>query len=98
MARLLSFCMMGGWVSTSYTMAHPDRVKALGLLNASGAPRIEGEGRVYLGATIAQTPVLNQVMTLVTPRSLVRSSLEGAVADPAGITEEAVDRYWELLR
>ncbi|MEM1195603.1 MAG: alpha/beta hydrolase [Pseudomonadota bacterium] len=89
---------MGGWVSVSYALAHPDRVEGLALLNASGAPRKAGEGRVYLGATIARTPVLNQVMTMITPRSLVQASFEGAVADPSVITEQAVDRYWELLR
>ena len=89
---------MGGWISTSYAIAHPDRVAGLALLNASGAPRKPDEGRLYLGATIAQTPVLNSIMTMITPRDLVRSSLEDAVADPSGITEETVDRYWELLR
>ena len=89
---------MGGWMATSYAIAHPERVAGLALLNASGAPRKPEEGRLYLGATIAQTPVLNSIMTLVTPRSLVRSSLEDAVADPSAITEEQVDRYWELLR
>lgn len=89
---------MGGWVSAAYSIEHPDRVAGLALLNASGAPRNEGEGRLYLGAVIASTPVLNSLMTHVTPRSLVRSSLEDAVADPAAITEEQVDRYWELLR
>lgn len=89
---------MGGWVSTAYAIEHPERVRALALLNASGAPRKEGEGRLYLGGIIASTPVLNQVMTQITPRGLVKSSLEGSVADPSQITEEQVDRYWELLR
>lgn len=89
---------MGGWVSTAYAIEHPDRLLGLGLLNASGAPRKEGEGRLYLGAVIASTPVLRNAMTAITPRSLVRSSMEDAVADPSMITEEAIDRYWELLR
>ncbi len=89
---------MGGWVSTAYAIEHSDRVTGLALLNASGAPRNKEEERLYLGATIAQTPVLNSLMTSVTPRSLVRSSLEDAVADPASITDVEVERYWELLR
>lgn len=89
---------MGGWMSASYAMAHPDRVAALALLDASGAPRKPDEGRVYLGATIAQTPVLNQVMTMITPRNLVRTSLEDSVGDAGAITDDLVDRYWELLR
>ena len=89
---------MGGWVATSYAIAHPDRVSGLGLLDASGAPRNKDEERLYLGAIIASTPVLNTLMTSITPRSLVRSSYEDSVADPSVITDEKVDRYWELLR
>ncbi|WP_298464984.1 alpha/beta hydrolase [uncultured Erythrobacter sp.] len=89
---------MGGWVSTAYAIEHSDRVTGLALLNASGAPRNKEEERLYLGAKIAQTPVLNSLMTTVTPRSLVRSSLEDAVADPASISDVEVERYWELLR
>ncbi|WP_379547600.1 alpha/beta fold hydrolase [Qipengyuania sp. DSG2-2] len=89
---------MGGWMATSYAIAHPERVSGLALLNASGAPRIEGEGQLYLGAILASMPVVHNLMTSITPRSLVKSSYKGAVADPAVITEEKVDRYWELLR
>lgn len=89
---------MGGWVSVSYAMEHPGRVLGLGLLDASGAPRKDGEGRLYIGAVIASTPVVNNLMKIVTPRSLVKASLEDSVADAGGITDELVDRYWELLR
>lgn len=89
---------MGGWVSAAYAIEHPERVAGLALLNASGAPRNEAEERLYLGAVIASTPVVNNLMTTITPRSLVRSSLEDAVSSSSTITEESVDRYWELLR
>ena len=89
---------MGGWVTAAFALEHPDRLAGIALLNASGAPRNKEEEKLYLGAVIASIPVLNNVMTQITPRSLVESSLEDAVADPAFITEEMVDRYWELLR
>ncbi|MEP2737162.1 MAG: alpha/beta hydrolase [Erythrobacter sp.] len=89
---------MGGWVAAAYALENSERVSGLGLLNASGAPRNTEEERLYLGAAIASTPVLNKVMTSITPRNLVRASMEDAVADPAMITEQLVDRYWELLR
>ena len=89
---------MGGWVTAAFALEHPDRLAGMALLNASGAPRNKEEEKLYLGAVIASIPVLNNVMTQITPRSLVESSLEGAVADPAFITDVMVDRYWELLR
>ena len=89
---------MGGWVATAFALENPDQVAGLVLLNASGAPRNKEEERLYIGAKIAQTPVLNSLMTIITPRSLVRSSLEDAVADSSSITDQHVDRYWELLR
>lgn len=89
---------MGGWVAVSYAIAHPERVAGLGLLDSSGAPRNEDEEQLYLGAVIASIPVINNIMTQITPRSLVRSSIADAVSDPAAITDETIDRYWELLR
>lgn len=89
---------MGGWVTVAYALEHPERVEGIALLNASGAPRNKEEEQLYLGAMLAQTPLVNDLMTQITPRFLVETSLEGSVGDPSMITDEMVDRYWELLR
>lgn len=88
---------MGGGHTVAYALAHPDRLDGLILVDAGGAD-IRRESRGNIGFTIARTPVLNQVMRHITPRSMVAKSLSQSVSIQDVVTEEAVDRYWELLR
>ncbi len=90
---------MGGGHAVAYALAHPDRLDALVLVDAGGASieRDEDEGG-NIGFTIARTPVLNQLMKHITPRSMIERSLRETVSNQAIVTDEAVDRYWELLR
>ncbi len=101
---------MGGRHSLSVAIAHPDRVAGLILVDAGGAPRdqveamqaengtLEEDDGGNIGFSIARTPGLNLLAEQITPRSLIRQSLEQTVSNQAVVTEEAVDRYWELLR
>ncbi len=89
---------MGGWISVGYAIKHPERVQGLVLVDASGAPVKRESGGGNLGFTIASIPVVNQIMTQITPRSLVERSLRESVSNTDIVTQEAVDRYWELLR
>ncbi len=90
---------MGGWISMGYALEHPERLSGLVLIDASGSPvrRPEGSGG-NIGFTIASLPVVSNVMKHITPRSLVEKSLSQSVSNQGVVTEEAVDRYWELLR
>lgn len=88
---------MGGAVAARYAMAHPERLTALVLVDAGGAPKPGGEPG-NIGFKIAATPGLNQLMKWITPRALVAQSLRQSVTNQAIVTEAAIDRYWELLR
>jgi len=88
---------MGGSHTIAYALEHSERLAGMILVDAGGAP-IRGDGGGNIGFTIARTPVLNQVMKHITPRSMVRQSLEQSVSVKDIVTEEAVDRYWEMLR
>lgn len=96
---------MGGGHALAYAIAHPERVEGLILVDASGPPQLpsadQDEGKDdggNIGFTIARTPVLNQLMKHITPRSLVEQSLSQSVSNQAVVTPQAVDRYWEMLR
>jgi pimeloyl-ACP methyl ester carboxylesterase len=47
---------------------------------------------------LAGARAIGQALRWVTPRALVRRSVEAVYADPSLVTEELVDRYDDLLR
>ncbi|OYV00655.1 MAG: alpha/beta hydrolase, partial [Burkholderiales bacterium PBB5] len=51
-----------------------------------------------IGFKIARMPGINLLVEQITPRSLIAQSLEQSVSVKSIVTEQAVDRYWELLR
>lgn len=91
---------MGGGVSWRYAVAHPERVQALILLDASGMPpRAEDPAPASnIGFRIMRSPVGRWLGMRITPRSLIEQSLRQSVSNQAVVTDEAVTRYWELLR
>lgn len=90
---------MGGWVAWRYALEAPERLEGLVLLDASGAPLPpEVEANVYLGAKLMQHPVGRWMVKRYTPRFLVEQSLRDSVTQDQIVTDEMVDRYWELVR
>ncbi len=88
---------MGGWVTWRAGLSVPERISGLVLIDAAGA-QVEQKGQPYLGARLARSSVGQMLLPEITPRFLVKSSLEENFAQPERLTEELVDRYWELLR
>lgn len=88
---------MGGWLTWRAGLSVPERVSGLVLIDASGA-QVEQKAKPYLGARLAQSWFGQMLLPEITPRFLVKSSLQETVARPDQVTEELVDRYWELLR
>jgi pimeloyl-ACP methyl ester carboxylesterase len=88
---------MGGGVTWMYALAHPEKVDGMILVDAAGAPRWESK-KAPIGFRVARTPVLRDIMKIITPRSMVESSLQTSVSVKSVVTPAAVDRYWELLR
>ena len=91
---------MGGKHALAFAAAYPEKVQGLVLVDSGGGPdlRKDKDDGGNLGFTIARTPILNSIAEQITPRSLIERSLIETVADPEVVTEEMVDRYWNLLR
>lgn len=94
---VLAGSSMGGSHTIGFALEHSDRLAGIVLVDSGGAD-ISDDGDGNIGFTIAQTPIVNQLMKYITPRSLVAQSLRESVSNEEIVTEAAVDRYWELLR
>ena len=85
---------LGGWIAWETALAEPGRIAALILVDSAGYP-LESES-VPIGFRIARIPLLNRLMEVTLPRSVVESSLRNTYGDPSRVTPGLVDRYYEL--
>lgn len=85
---------LGGDVAWRVALLAPQRVQQLVLVDAAGLPFVPQT--IPLGWQLARVPVLNRVLEWVLPRSVVAEGLAACYGDPARITPELVDRYFEL--
>ncbi len=85
---------LGGEVAWRTAFLAPQRVAGLVLVDAAGPAFTPLH--VPVGFQIARLPVLNRVMELLLPRPLVARSVAEVYGNPARVTDELVDRYFEL--
>lgn len=85
---------LGGRIAWEYSLLHPDRVKTLTLMNALGYPQERWPPAIEL----AQWPLMDTIMAHISPRFLYVSTLKEVYFDETLVTEEVVDRYYDLSR
>lgn len=85
----------GGYLTWSYAVKHPERVKKIAILNSSGYPR--GDQPTPISFKMQKNEWLKPVITRITPRLLVYKSVKVVYSDDSKITDELVTRYMELL-
>ena len=91
---ILAGSSFGGDVSWQTAVAYPDRVSRLILVDSSGYATTAAS--VPIAFKLAQMPLLSRLLSNILPRSVVESSVRNVYADPAKVTPELVDRYYEL--
>lgn len=85
---------LGGNITWNFALKYPERAEKLILIDASGYP-IKAES-VPIAFTLANTPVVNKLLTFITPRFMAEASVLNVYADKTKVTESLVDRYFEL--
>ena len=88
---------MGGGVTWMYTLAHPEKVEAMLLVDASGQPYAKS-GNTPLGFRLMRMPVIKEAARFIAPRSIFESSVKTSMSVQSKIDAKLIDRYWELNR
>ena len=83
---------LGGTIGLHYTRRNPEKVENL-ILVSPGAlnPRIRGRNEPV------KLPKAFEIIAYFTPRLITESLLRGGFGDPENVTEELIDRWYELL-
>jgi pimeloyl-ACP methyl ester carboxylesterase len=85
---------LGGQIAWYFTAKNPDIVEKLILIDALGYTL--DPKSVPIAFTLAQKPVINKLITFITPRFLAQSSVENVYDNKTKVSESLVDRYFEL--
>ena len=88
---------MGGGIAHEYAKTYPQKLAGLILVDSGGQSEAKPTA-LPIGFRIMQWPVLNQLATVITPRSIIDQSLRSSVSKGSYIDDAEVDLYWELLR
>ncbi len=90
---------MGGNIAWEYALAHPERLDALILVDASGWPETEAEqGTQPIIFNLLRNRTTAALLRDLDTTRLTRQGLETAFADPALITDAMVAQYRDLSR
>ena len=87
---------LGGAIATQYAIYQPGKVQGLVLVDAAGLPPAK-KTTGAIGFKLAQMPVINQLLTKITPRVLVKKSLEDAYGDIGKVTDSLTAQYFDML-
>lgn len=85
---------LGGQIAWNFTLEQPGMVTKLILIDAAGYPM--SSKSIPIAFKMARIPVIRNLLTYVTPRFIVRASVENVFFDKLKVTDALVDRYFEL--
>lgn len=85
---------LGGLIAWNFAVAYPEKVDKLILIDAAGFKVSHVKGS--LGFTLARIPVINNILIWVTPRALVRKSVEDVYGNASLVSDELVDQYYDM--
>ena len=86
---------LGGGIAWHFSLANPDKVSKIILIDASGYPIKNEKGA--LGFKIARMPIVGNVLLFITPKTLVEKSLENVFYNKSFVTASIITRYHDLL-
>ena len=85
---------LGGQIAWNFTLEQPSMVTKLILIDAAGFPLNSKDAPIAF--KMARVPLIKNLFTYITPRFIVKSSVENVFFDKMKVTDKLVDRYFEL--
>jgi pimeloyl-ACP methyl ester carboxylesterase len=86
---------LGGAIAWRYAVQHPAKVNKLVLVDAGGyVPKEKMD--LPLGFRLAKMPVVNNLVKWITPKQLVRKSVEDVYGDKSRVSDALVDLYSDM--
>ncbi len=85
---------LGGHIACDFAVESKDSVKKLILIDSGGYPVDDGG---ILAVKMARNPLLRPLVRYVTPRFFVAMNIKQVYGNKGRISDEIVDRYYELL-
>lgn len=89
---------MGGGVAWRYTLAHPEKVSALVLVDAVGWPPEKTGRNDALIFKLLGNPLARPIIKNLDNSALAKQGLQAAFLDPSLVTPALVKRYTDLAR
>jgi pimeloyl-ACP methyl ester carboxylesterase len=86
----------GGLIAARYAIVRPHAISELVLVSAAGIQ--SADSRPPTEIAVAQIPVVRQIFRLAPMRLVFEGYLKEMVADDRFVTEELIERYWDLNR
>lgn len=87
---------LGGQIAWVTALTYPERVARLILVDAAGYPFQSAS--VPIGFRLARLPGISRLMENILPRAMIESSVRNVYGNPAAVTPELVERYYDLTR
>jgi len=85
---------LGGRIAWHFALAHRERLQSLILVDAAGYPT----PREPSAFKLARNPFTRVIVRWITPRRLVQKSLLEVYGDDSKVTDDLVQRYYDLTR
>jgi pimeloyl-ACP methyl ester carboxylesterase len=85
---------LGGLIAYHYAATHTNQVKKVILIDPAGYPVENAKGS--LAFTLGKIPVFKYLLTLITPKSIVKKSLEDVYGNKSLVTDELVELYRDM--
>jgi len=85
---------LGGQIAWGFTLDYPTLVSSLILIDSAGFPIAATS--IPLGFRLARNPIISPLVPYILPRFVVANSVRSVFGDPSKVTEQLIDRYFDL--